>query len=205
VEPGERREVVLTVERERLGPDGAPRRVSMTVRFDPAGPGGPPRAAELGEAIRALDRELDAALEAAGLPAPPVRRDRDLSELVETYHPRQAELLDVLEADGELTQGEALALRAHLAASPPLAVPLPPVPTVEVPVVDRPLAAMPLANDRTPTQARPVEQLIHEYRIETLKQAGAVRARRQISFDEYMALKRHFAEADARPAAGSPP
>jgi hypothetical protein len=36
------------------------------------------------------------------------------------------------------------------------------------------------------------------YQINSLKQAGAVRARREISFSEYMALKRHFQEAEAR-------
>ena len=36
-----------------------------------------------------------------------------------------------------------------------------------------------------------------EYAVDSLKQAGAVRARREISFAEYMALKRHFQEAEA--------
>jgi hypothetical protein len=46
--------------------------------------------------------------------------------------------------------------------------------------------------DRTPSSPRPVDELVRTYRIESIKQAGAVRARRQISYEEYMALKRHF-------------
>jgi hypothetical protein len=42
-----------------------------------------------------------------------------------------------------------------------------------------------------------VEELLHTYQITSLRQAGAVRARRQISFDEYMSLKRHFAASEA--------
>jgi len=194
---GERRELVLTVEREVPGPDGVPRRVAVSARYDLAGRAAPPTPEELGEAVRALDRELEAAIARAGFPAPPVRRDRELVELVETYRPRQAELVDVLEEDGELTPTEAQALRAHVASAPPPYVspgretPSSPVP--EVPLTDRPLAALPLSNDRAPSTPRPVAELLRLYRIESLKQAGAVRGRRQISYDEYMALKRHFA------------
>jgi hypothetical protein len=59
-------------------------------------------------------------------------------------------------------------------------------------VVDRPLAAAPVGVDRSLPPARPVADLLREFGITSLKQAGAVRARRQISFAEYMALKRHF-------------
>jgi hypothetical protein len=83
---------------------------------------------------------------------------------------------------------------------------LPPGPAPELapgvpPPTDRPIAAMPLEADRTPSTPRPTGQLLDQYRIESLKQAGAVRARRQISFEEYMALKRHFS---AQAAGGAP-
>ena len=195
---GEKREIVITVEREVTGPDGASRRFSLSARFDRERASGAPSAEELGEATRSLVRQLEAALAHAGYPVPAARADRQLAELVETYRPRQSELVDVLEADGELTHGEAERLRTHLAAGPVKAT----APTTaaaaapsELAITDRPLAALPLANDRTPATPRPVAELITQYRIESLRQAGAVRARRQISFEEYMALKRHFAQA----------
>jgi hypothetical protein len=49
-----------------------------------------------------------------------------------------------------------------------------------------------------------VPELLRTFQIETLRQAGAVRARRQISFEEYMALKRHFEAASAGPDGRSP-
>jgi len=200
----ERREIVLRVEREVPGPDGAPRRVSLSARYDLAGRPSPPTPEELGEATRALDAELSAAIAYAGFPAAPVRSDRELDELIETYRPRQAELVDALESDGELSRAEAELLRAHLASAPSAApaVREAPPPALGVPVTDRPLAALPLSNDRTPSSPRPVADLLVLYRIESLKQAGAVRARRQISYEEYMALKRHFSpeETKADPA-----
>ena len=117
------------------------------------------------------------------------RADRSLSELIEAYHPRQAELLDLLREEGEITATEYDRLRAHLAA------PGPQPPPAGVPITDRPIAAAPLENDRTPIVPRSVDELIRTYQIASLKQAGAVRARRQISYEEYMALKRHFAPA----------
>ncbi|HXQ48703.1 MAG TPA: hypothetical protein VN842_02850 [Thermoplasmata archaeon] len=207
----ERREIVLRVEREVPGPDGAPRRVSLSARYDLAGRPEPPTAEELGEATRELDRELGSAIAQAGFPSVPVRPDRDLVELIETYRPRQAELVDALESDGELSRNEAQLLRTHLASNPPSAPPATrdaPPPPLEVPVTDRPLAALPLSNDRAPSNPRPVSELLGLYRIESLKQAGAVRARRQISYEEYMALKRHFSpeetNADRSAAARSP-
>jgi hypothetical protein len=203
---------VITVERELPGPDGAIRRVALSARYELADRPEPPTAEELGEATRALDRELEEALGKAGFPSVPARRDRELAELIETYRPRQPDLVDVLESDGELTRTEAQRLRDHL-VSTPAAAPAPtrgpaPPPPGEVPVTDRPLAALPLANDRTPSTPRPVAELLAQYRIESLRQAGAVRARRQISYDEYMALKRHFAEAEGKaavPGAGAGP
>lgn len=205
----------LSVERDVDDADGAPpRTVRLSARFelDPAGAAVRPE--EVAEALLRLSGELDGAIglrARARSPAP--RSDRSLAELVETYRPRQAELIDLLLEDGEVTEGEATRLRAYLAGTPPppTAAPLPPAaaapapPEGEPPITDRPLAALPLSNDRSPAVPRPVEQLLAEYRIESLRQAGAVRARRQISYEEYMALKRHFAGPQAPSAPPSSP
>jgi hypothetical protein len=196
----------LSVERA-LSPTSAtaPDRARMTVRFefDPAGSS--PTAEEIAQALADIATELEVA--AAGLghsSATASRPDRPLAELVETYHPRQRELIDLLAAEGELTSNEAASLAAHLGGPAPEIPPAHPLSGEEPPITDRPLAAMPLVNDRTPVVARPVDRLIAEYRIESLKQAGAVRARRQISYEEYMALKRRFAQEETAPAVPGP-
>ncbi len=77
--------------------------------------------------------------------------------------------------------------------------PIRPVPPPRPSFTDQPLAAAPIVAERSLEGARSVSELRRTYQIDTLKQAGAVRARRQISFAEYMALKRHF-EAEASSA-----
>ncbi|MCI4337521.1 MAG: hypothetical protein L3K17_10135 [Thermoplasmata archaeon] len=199
----------LSVERELSGAvDRSPGRARLTARFEVEG--GPPTQEEVAQALSDISKELDLAVEALGPGSTRTSRgERPLSELVETYRPRQAELVELLADEGEITRAEAELLRDHLERLPSPTLPIPASERPgreEVPITDRPLAAMPLANDRTPTVARPVDHLIREYRIESLKQAGAVRARRQISYEEYMALKRHFAEPEVaadRPAVPS--
>jgi len=147
------------------------------------------------EALKGEVEKLRAALDvlASALPGGAhvaARPDRPLEELVQTYRPRQPELLELLRDEGELTPSEFDLLRRHLASPPPP----PPAP---VPITERPIAAAPLEADHAPTTARPVEELLRVYNLASLKQAGAVRARRQISFEEYMSLKRHFGAADA--------
>jgi len=188
-------EVVLSVEGEAARPGNPPRRIRLEARFRVSGQR--PTPAELGEAIASLDRDLTEAARLAGFtPTSPPRPDRPLTELVETYRPRQAELVELLLAEGEVTVGEAEALRNYLAGPAGIAA-APARPRDEVPITDRPIAAAPMESDRTPSRARPVSDLIAQYHIESLRQAGAVRARRQISFEEYMALKRHFGPAEA--------
>ena len=139
--------------------------------------------------LERLREQLDAAVRVvlpAGTPVP--RPDRSVDELIETYRPRQPELLDLLRDEGELSASEHDALRRRLFEGEE-ARPAP----AGVPITQRPIAAAPLESDRAPAIARPIEELLRIYQITSLKQAGAVRARRQISFEEYMALKRHFA------------
>jgi len=183
-----RTEIDLAVERDVVGEDGVARRFRATSRLvlDPAD--APAPEAELRERLRALADELDRSLP-EGRAVGGAREERSTKELVETYRPRQLELLDLLREDGELSSDEFARLRQYLVERPGGVVP-------EVPVTDRPIAAAPLALDRTPLVPRPVRELLELYRIESLKQAGAVRARRQISYEEYMALKRHFAPAE---------
>ncbi|HXQ93817.1 MAG TPA: hypothetical protein VN864_01410 [Thermoplasmata archaeon] len=188
-----RTEVELAVERDVADADGIVRRFRIVGRYPVEGASPTPE--ELAPLLRALSEELDRSLP-AGTPVV-ARADRPLSELVETYRPRQPELLDLLLEDHELTDGEFSLLHRYLVerATP---APVEPVPT------DRPIAAAPLAQDRTPITPRPVDELLRLYRIESLKQAGAVRAHRQISYEEYMALKRHFGAAETAAAAAPP-
>lgn len=191
--PLRRREVELTVERP-LGPGGDGTVARLTARFD-AGPGeADPTPAELAAAFERLRSELDALVgpSLAALPIP--RTDRSLEELVGAYRPRQRELIDLLRDEGEISSVEHARLAEYLGtgeAARPVAVRTP-----EPVLPPAPIAAVPLA--AVPADAgRPVPELLRTYQISNLKQAGAVRARRQISFGEYMALKRHF-EQDGR-------
>lgn len=151
--------------------------------------------------LRAALAELEASLAAlVGEPEPATagrRADRELSELIETYRPRQRELIDLLLEEGELTATEHARLREHLEATAEAGRGRA---TSGEPPAPRAPAASP-----APAPAaggRPVEELLRAYEITTLRQAGAVRARRQISYDEYMRLKAHFEQAVvARPAA----
>ena len=189
-----------------LGPDRGGSTVRLTVRFDPGEDGAGPSAAELARELEALTEELNALV---GLPmaaTPLGRAERELTELIETYRPRQRELVDLLLEEGELTVGEHARLTEYLAAgaaSPPATAPAPsPVSETErliatVPIDRAPSSApprgpSPVAGPKPAGTPRTVAELLRTYEITTLRQAGAVRARRQISFAEYMALKRHF-------------
>jgi hypothetical protein len=182
-----RKEYELSVEQELpAAADGAPRRARLTARF--AGESGDtePDDAEIAHSLRELADRLARASESAGLGrvvGSAARPERALDELLETYRPRQTELVELLHADGELTDGEYAVLRAGV-ANQAVDAGAPKVPTTSP-------AAAPRAS------GRPVEELLHTYQITSLRQAGAVRARRQISFDEYMSLKRHFATSEA--------
>jgi hypothetical protein len=183
-----RREVELSVERP-LGPEPSPGAVvRLAARFDvPDGANGP-TPADLASALDGLRADLEALVGAPLAAAPIARTDRELGELIEAYHPRQRELIDLLRDEREITAGEHARLAEYLGREGPLRPP-PPRP-VELPA-PAPIAAVPLA--AVPAESgRPVPELLRTYQITNLKQAGAVRARRQISFSEYMALKRHF-------------
>lgn len=191
--PTPRRPIELTLERTLPDPNGgAPVVLRVSTRWEPPD-GGSDAGRLLADEIRSLRAELDAAV-AAVVPggAPLTRPDRTLEELVGTYRPRQPELLDLLKDEGELSGREYELLRSHLVV-PETHRPAP----AGVPITERPIAAAPLETDRSPSTPRPVEELLRAFQIASLKQAGAVRARRQISFEEYMSLKRHFASAPA--------
>ena len=195
-------ELDLSVEREVEDDSGLRRRLRLVGRFAIEPSGSSPSAEELAAALASLQSELDAAVGKSGAHGPVVvtREDRPITELVETYRPRQRELVDLLLDEKELTAGEAVTMREYLAQQ------IQPVPDpAGVPVTERPIAAAPLAVDHTPSSARPVAELLRLYRIESLKQAGAVRARRQISYEEYMSLKRHFPPAPVVSAAPATP
>ena len=198
-----RKEVELSVERElSAGPDGAPRRARLTGRFTSDSAEVVPGPEELRAALIALAGELDRAVD--GLEAAPVSRphdERDLAELVETYRPRQPELLELLRAEGELSPREYELLRSHVRPSAGGGGPRADAMT-NVREPSPPLSG-PAAEPRPRSAARPVPELLRTYGISSLRQAGAVRARRQISFEEYMALKQYFTTASpAKPGDG---
>jgi hypothetical protein len=189
--PAPRRPIELTLERTMPDPNGGPPVVlRVSARWEPPD-GGAEAGRLLADEIRSLRAELDAAITAvAPGSATMTRPDRTLEELIGTYRPRQPELLDLLKDEGELSGREYELLRSHL-TGPATGRPAP----AGVPITERPIAAAPLETDHAPSIPRPVEELLRTFQIASLKQAGAVRARRQISFEEYMALKRHFANA----------
>ena len=171
----------------------------LSAKFEVGPDGAGPDHAELARALDDLQADLDGLVGPLLAAAPAARPDRELTELVETYRPRQRELIDLLLGEGELTVGEHARLVEYLSAPPaPAEAPLaPPERRLETP-----LAALPVMVGRSEGEGRPVAELLRLYQITNLKQAGAVRGRREISFAEYMALKRHFQEAEAR--AGRP-
>jgi hypothetical protein len=202
-----RRDVELSVERP-LGPyPPSGGTVRLSAHFDVGSDGEGPSPAELAQALDSLKADLDALLGPPIAAVPIARTDRELAELIETYRPRQRELVDLLRDDGELTVAEHARLvdylstseasrpksEAHgvaaeterLIATVPIDREPPARPAGEVPVT-------PFAPGKPVEKVRPVPELLETYQITSLRQAGAVRARRQISFAEYMALKRHF-------------
>ena len=192
--PVRRREVELTVERPLRADAPSAGSVRLSARFEVGPDGSGPDHSELARALDELQADLD------GLVGPPLaammaaRPDRDLTELVETYRPRQRELVDLLLGEGELTAGEHARLVEYLGAPP---APLEPAPPAAEPRFETPMiAATPALAGRGEGGGRPVPELLQTYQISSLKQAGAVRARREISFAEYMALKRHFQEGE---------
>jgi len=196
-----RREIELTVERPLRSGLASAGSVRLSAKFDLSPDGSGPDHSELARALDELQADLDGIVGPLLAAAPVSRPDRELTELVETYRPRQRELVDLLFSDGEITSGEHARLVDYLGAPPAPAEP--PVPAIER-RFDAPIAAVPIAV-RTEAGTRSVPELLRIYRIDSLKQAGAVRARREISFAEYMALKRHFQDAEAADARRSPP
>lgn len=195
----------MTVERP-LGAEGSGAgTVRLTSRLEVEGDGGGPATEELERELDRLRAEMDALV---GPPRPnAARTDRPLDELVETYRPRGRELVDALRADGELTEGEHATLLEHLSTAP--------VPASSGPGAPPPspaVAAAPPPTNATERRGevgggerpRPVAELLSTYGIASLRQAGAVRARRQISFSEYMALKKHFEQASNEPVVAAP-
>ncbi|MHB1435133.1 MAG: hypothetical protein ACYCPN_01730 [Thermoplasmata archaeon] len=191
------RSVELTAEKARSSGTV----IRLTVRVPAHGDGRRPTADELAEALRQLESELDALVGDREPPVDAVRTDRELNELLLAYRPRQPELIELLRADGEISEAEYQRLRAHLDSHPPVPAPPPAPPSRAPPApVEAPVAPRAEEPTRPSGAARPVEVLTRTYQIETLKQAGAVRSRREISFEEYMALKRHFEAVTARRA-----
>ncbi|MHB8352389.1 MAG: hypothetical protein ACYDFT_06875 [Thermoplasmata archaeon] len=191
---------LLEISVERVEePEGgsAPLRVRLVARLPVEADGEFPRE-EVGRLLREIRSEMDRAIppKSAGPPGP----DRPLRELLEAYRPRQPELIDLLRDEGELREGEYWLLKAHLAAPGSVAPGVAPLPLrpAELPAPST-LAAAP-AGAEPVGPARPVVELLERYQITSIRQAGAVRARRQISFDEYMALKRHFGPSTGDPS-----
>lgn len=186
----------LTVERPLRADNPSGGTVRLSARFEISPDGSGPSHSELARALDELQADLEGLVGPPLAAAPAARPDRDLTELVETYRPRQRELVDLLLGESEITPGEHARLVEYLGAPPARAEPTPIVPQRRT---ETPISAAPILAARPDEGARPVPELLRLYQIGSLKQAGAVRARREISFAEYMALKRHFQEAEANP------
>ena len=191
--PLKRAKLELCVERSRsLSPGSPPTLVRLSAEFDVPAGGSPPAEAELREAAQALLEDMDrlwpneARENAEG--------ERSLEELLEAFHPRQPELVELLRDEGTISPQEYETLRRHFG----------PVSRVGGPSGRHATPFVGGAADRRPEggargAARTVPELLRIYGIESVKQAGAVRARRQISFEEYMALKDYFAKSLPEP------
>jgi hypothetical protein len=170
--------VTLTLEVEVPGEEGRPpRRLSLSTVLPP------PAGAEdrQGEVREAMERLRDYLRTAEGVLLPPgsgTRADRTLEELLETYHPRDAKLLETLLWDGELTPGEHQLLLGALA-----------------PAEGSAPAPGPAGRGKVAASPRPPDVLVRELGLKDLKDANRARFRRLISYDEWTALKRHFEEA----------
>jgi len=192
--PGRRRHIELSVERPlgARGPAGSVARLSTVFEVGAEDEG--PSSTDLSRALDELLRDLEGLLGPSVAAVPLERPDRGLEELIETYRPRQRELVDLLLADGEITPSEHDRLLASLGAAPTASGVPPPGPELAR-LGETPIAAVPLSAEPKLPPSRPVPELLRTFQITSLRQAGAVRARRQISFAEYMALKRHFESA----------
>ncbi len=191
-----------------LGPPGSGSgSLRLTARFTTNEEGAAPAMAELQRELEELVERLNELTLPPLAALPAARAERSLAELVETYRPRQRELVDLLHEEGELTSAEHALLIQHLASTPDQRGEVVPPPTeterlIATVPIDRQMT-VPARPDLGAPVARTVPELLRTYQIASLRQAGAVRARRQISFAEYMALKRHFETGGADALAGT--
>ena len=182
--PLRRKEVELSVERPLGSPlDPRSELARLTARFEVGPNGEAPTAEELEDALKTLREELER------LPGVASGPDRTLEEFLQAYRPRQPEHVDLLREEGEISTTEHQLLRGYFAQHTPSVAEA--GPGAMGPAGNR--SSPPSQAPRPAGRARSVEAILSEYRIQSLREAGLVRARRQISFDEYMALKRYFA------------
>ncbi len=204
--PARRKDVTVSLEQEVPSGEGeAPRRIRVTMTLEP-GEDGKVAPAETAEAIQTLSSVLESsasslALASGGTTGP--RPDRSLSELVESYRPRDLQLLDALLWEGEITPTEHEMLRSQLPKPGAVAakVPLPskevapsPPPSPTPAPTSPPTAARPAASATGTARpsARSVDQLLRELAIQDLRDVNRARGRELISYDEWAALKAHF-------------
>ena len=180
----DRAPVTLTLSVEVPDGERPPRRLAVSTTLKPQGEtAAPPEVREALERLKGWLDEGERLLLGAGAGAKP---DRSLEELVETYHPRDARLLDSLLWDGEISPTEHDLLLTTLRP-------------VEPPKVPAPAGLQ--GSDRSGGAPRPPEGLVAELGLKDLKDANRARFRRLISYDEWVALKAYFAQ---RPAGSAP-
>lgn len=199
--PARRKDLTVSLEQEVPSSEGeAPRRLRVAMTLEP-GEDGKVSPSETSEAVRELSDLLQSSASslasASGSSTGP-RPDRSLSELVQTYRPRDLELLDALLWEGEITPTEHELLRSQLpkpgavattAPSPSTEVPASPTPApTSTPAPARPVPASGTARP----SARSVDQLLRELGIQDLRDVNRARGREMISYEEWAALKAHF-------------
>ena len=199
--PARRKDLTVSLEQEVPSSEGeAPRRLRVAMTLEP-GEDGKVSPSETSEAVRELSDLLQSSASslasASGSSTGP-RPDRSLSELVQTYRPRDLALLDALLWEGEITPTEHELLRSQLpkpgavattAPSPAREVPASPTPAP--PSTPAPARPVPASGTARPS-ARSVDQLLRELGIQDLRDVNRARGREMISYEEWAALKAHF-------------
>jgi hypothetical protein len=170
------KEVVICLEGEVFrGGDVAPWKLKLSTTIEPD-EGGKVTERDIMDATENLRNILSSALRSAGtsesavaVPTPTVGPPRSLEVLNQVYTPRSVEHVDALMWEGQITAAEHSLLVSSMRGKS----------TPSQPVSRR---------------QRGIEEMVRELRIESLRDANMARAKEQVSYEEWTALKRHFSE-----------
>ncbi|MDE1820140.1 MAG: hypothetical protein KGJ23_07650 [Euryarchaeota archaeon] len=195
--PGKPQGITVSVEEEALPAGDTPaRRVHLAMTLQPA-EGAEVTTEEVQAAVKLLSHHLESAiatLSEGGPSGAGPRPDRPLPDLLETYRPRNLELVDALLWEGELTPTEHQVLQAAVRTPPERASKGPPPKTAPPPEAPLATIAPSASSSQGParTSPRSVDALLRELDLKDMRDANRARGRRMISYEEWAALKSHF-------------